>query len=152
MKLAEALMIRGQYKSDIENLRKRAIEAAKIRDGETIIEDANDMISSAEKINTKLENLIIKINRTNEATVMDDGARLSDALVKRDFFIKKNHIIKSVIESARERSRGWYDSEKTSRITVDVAMLERRSEYIVREYRELDARIQALNWATDLIE
>ena len=36
--------------------------------------------------------------------------------------------------------------------SLDVPELRRRADDLAREYRELDARVQALNWETELIE
>jgi hypothetical protein len=36
--------------------------------------------------------------------------------------------------------------------TVDVAAIQKRADVLARNYRDLDARIQALNWQTELVD
>jgi hypothetical protein len=43
-------------------------------------------------------------------------------------------------------------SEVKFRSTVDVATIQRRADELARDARELDVRIQAANWATELLE
>jgi hypothetical protein len=52
----------------------------------------------------------------------------------------------SVTQSRYTRTEVRYVS------TVSVAELQKRADQLAREYRELDARIQELNWNTELLE
>jgi hypothetical protein len=152
MKLAEALMLRAQLKSDIEELRKKAVAAAKIQEGESPIYDVEELIREALTLNGKLAELVTRINGANRDTAMDDGVSLADALVSRDALLKERHILRSVVDNASEKSIRYGRAEIKDVVVVDVPSLEKRMNTVSADYRRLDARIQAMNWTTELPE
>ena len=151
MKLAEALILRADAQKQIEQLRQRLMRSARVQEGEQPPEDPQVLITELETTSNQLVRLIQRINRTNSVTRFQAGI-LSDALAERDSLRLKRNAYDSLINAAAIRQDRYMRSELRLVSTVNVAELQRQIDQLSRQYRELDAQIQALNWATDLIE
>jgi hypothetical protein len=152
MKLAEALMLRAQYKQDIESLKRRINENVRVQEGDEPIEPPTNLVDKAVGINEHLAALVIHINATNASTRMDDGMLLSEALAKRDALLKERTIYKTIVEASGERRHLFSRDEIRKVLTVDVAEYQKKLDATSAAYREFDVRIQATNWATELLE
>jgi hypothetical protein len=151
MKLAEALILRADYQKRIAQLQQRLIRSAKVQEGEQPPETPQDLLAELESTATDLTRLIQQINRTN-STVSFQDQPLSNALAERDVLKLRRSAYDSLINAAAIRQERYMRSELRMVSTVDVAELQRQVDRLSRDYRELDAQIQATNWATDLIE
>ena len=151
MKQAEALILRADAQKQIEQLRQRLMRSARVQEGEQPPEDPQVLITELETTSNQLVRLIQRINRTNSVTRFQAGI-LSDALAERDSLRLKRNAYDSLINAAAIRQDRYMRSELRLVSTVNVAELQRQIDQLSRQYRELDAQIQALNWATDLIE
>jgi hypothetical protein len=152
MKLAEALILRADYKTRIEQLRQRLIRNAKVQEGDSPAEDPQEMLAEVERITDELRDLIQKINRTNMATVFEAGVTLSDGLAVRDALGIRQEIYRTLAAASTITQDRYSRSEVKFKSTVEVAAIQKQADQYAREYRELDARIQALNWTTELLE
>jgi hypothetical protein len=151
MKLAEALILRADYQKRIAQLQQRLIRSAKVQEGEQPPETAQDLLAELESTAIELTRLIQQINRTN-STVSFQDQPLSNALAERDVLRLRRSAYDSLINAAAIRQERYMRSELRMVSTVDVAELQRQIDRLSRDYRELDAQIQAMNWATELIE
>ena len=152
MKLAEALILRADQQKRIEQLRQRLLRNAKVQEGDKPAEDPRELLAEVERTAADLERLIQRINRTNAATQFDTGLSLSDALARRDVLKIRNAVLRELAGTATVEQVRYSGLEIKFRSTVDVADTQRRADDLARQYRELDTRIQELNWATDLEE
>jgi hypothetical protein len=151
MKLAEALILRADYQKRIAQLQQRLIRSAKVQEGEQPPETPQELLTELESTATGLTRLIQQINRTN-STVSFQDQPLSNALAERDVLRLRRSAYDSLINAAAIRQERYMRSELRMVSTVDVAELQRQVDRLSREYRQLDAQIQAMNWATELIE
>jgi hypothetical protein len=151
MKLAEALILRADYQKRIAQLQQRLIRSAKVQEGEQPPEAPQELLTELESTATGLTRLIQQINRTN-STVSFQDQPLSNALAERDVLRLRRSAYDSLINAAAIRQERYMRSELRMVSTVDVAELQRQVDRLSREYRQLDAQIQAMNWATELIE
>ena len=94
MKLAMALSERADLQEKIGDLAARLNKNAKVQDGETPTEDPNTLIREMDSCYTRLEELIAKINHTNNATMCGDVS-LVDLLAKRECLLGKIQKMKS---------------------------------------------------------
>ena len=94
--------------------------------------------------------LITKINKTNAETMLDDIS-LADAIAKRDCLKARISAYRSVKDSSQTRHDRYSTSEIKYVRTLDVTKLQRKIDDYSRQYRELDTKIQARNWTTDLL-
>ena len=105
----------------------------------------------------ELEGLIRNINRTNSGTVMADGRTVTDALAERDVLRLRYSMLKASAEAASgaQQQAGFMRatrSELKFMRALDVKGLRQQASDVARRARELDARIQQVNWTTELQE
>lgn len=152
VKLAEALILRADLQKRLAQLRERLNVNAKVQEGTAAAEDPAALLAEVEELAGDLVRLIQNINRTNSTTNLDDDLTLSDALAERDMLASKQGTYRSLLQAATISQSVYSRSEVRWISTVDVAEVRRRADDYARQHRELDSRIQELNWATDLIE
>jgi hypothetical protein len=152
MKLAEALILRADKKKRIEQLKQRLIRNARIQEGEKAAEDPEDMIGEMEQLSKDLVLLIQQINKTNSVTEMEKGVTISDAIASRDILVLKNSIYRDLAQAATITHDIRTKSEIKYKSSVRVSQIQETADRIAKEHRDLDTRIQEMNWKTDLLE
>ena len=105
----------------------------------------------------ELEGLIRNINRTNSTTVMADGRTLTDALAERDVLRLRYSMLKASADAASgaQQQAGFMRatrSELKFMRALDVRDLRQQASDVARRARELDARVQEVNWTSELLE
>jgi hypothetical protein len=95
--------------------------------------------------------LVSGINRTNARTAFDEKQTISDAIAARDLFGKKRDMLASIAEAASTRQDRYSKSEVKFVATVSIAQLQKQVDQLSRQYREVDTRLQELNWNTELV-
>jgi hypothetical protein len=152
MKLAEALILRADYQTRIEQIRHRLPQNVTSQEGSDPAEDPNALIAEMERVADDLADLIRRINRTNATAEISDGMTVSDALARRDITGKKQAIYREVAQAASQWAMRFMRSELRTVSAVDVPRLQQRADELAREYRELDTRIQEANWRIELVD
>jgi HAMP domain-containing protein len=150
MKLAEALILRADSQKRIEQLRQRLVRTAKVQEGDRPAEEPQALLDEIEQTASELTRLIQRINRTNSSVELQEGQTVSDALALRDVQQLKQGVYRDLAKAAAVTQDRMTRSEVKFHSTVDVQDVLRRADGLAKEHRELDARIQALNWRTDL--
>ncbi|HHY26457.1 MAG TPA: DIP1984 family protein [Desulfitobacterium dehalogenans] len=151
MKLAEALILRADYQKRIQQLRVRLEHCVKVQEGEEPAENPKVLLSEIDAIFKELTGLIQRINRTNCSIRFDEKRTLADALVERDLLLNKRGILAHVAENASIKHDRFSRSEVKFISTIDVADTQKEVDQLSREFRELDTRIQGMNWTIDLM-
>jgi hypothetical protein len=151
MKLAEALAERSDCQKRLEDIRDRLERSARIQEGEQPAEDPSELLSETDRIYARLLELISAINRTNSRTTFDNERTISDAIAERDVMGKRRDFLVRVAGSANSRWDRYSKSEVRYVMTVPVGELRAGADQLAKRYRELDLRIQELNWKTELI-
>lgn len=152
MKLAEALILRADRQQRVAQLRERLSVCAKVQEGEEPPENPQELLAEMHRTIDDLTGLIQRINRTNIQTALDEGRTLTDALAERDMLALRRSVLASVINATKVQVNRYSRSEVRYVRTVDVGALQKQMDDLARQHRELDAQIQAMNWATDLID
>jgi hypothetical protein len=157
MKLAEALLLRADRNRTLEQLKQRIQVSARYQEGENPPEEARDLVAAASAVLDELEILIRNINRTNSGTVMADGRTVTDALAERDVLRLRYSMLKVSADAASGASQqvGFIRatrSELKYMRALDVKDLRQQASDVARRARELDARIQQVNWTAELQE
>ena len=157
MKLAEALLLRADRNRTLEQLKQRVQVSARYQEGEEPPEDVRELVSMASTVLDELEGLIRNINLTNSGTVMADGRTVTDALAERDVLRLRYSVLKVSADAASgaQQQVGYMRatrSELKLMSDLDVKNLRQQASDIARRVRELDARIQEVNWTTELQE
>lgn len=152
MKLAEALVNRADSQKKIAQLKQRLERIVKVQEGETPAEDPQALIGELERTLAEQTDWIRKINATNAFTPFDNEFSISDALAERDRIMQHRRLLSDILEEAAIKQDRFSRSEVKYQRTVDVVRIQAQVDALSKSYRELDFRIQAMNWATDVIE
>ncbi|WP_217594127.1 DIP1984 family protein [Cohnella sp. GbtcB17] len=152
MKLAEALVRRADSQKKIAQLRQRLERVVKVQEGETPAEDPAALIVELEQTLAEQTSWVRKINKTNAATPFNAELSISDALAERDRLMQHRKLLAELLEQASIKQDRFSRSEVRFERTVDVVQLQARVDALSKAYREMDFRIQEMNWTTDLIE
>jgi len=154
MKLAEALLERKSLKDQISALKERAINDARVQEGDQPAEKPEDLVAEINKQAERLEKLVIAINRTNARAQLPDGSSIMEAIARRDMLKLRHQVAKDLAEAAVPERGGWRltRSEVKFQPTIDIARWRREADSLAKAYRDLDAAIQAANWTIDLFE
>ena len=151
MKLAEALILRADLQKRVAQLGARLKDSARVQEGDQPAEDVQELFVELNGALAQLEQLIYRINVTNMQTVAD-GESLTRMMARKDVLTTRLGVLRDLISHVTEgNSRYGRNEIKTVRL-VDVAELRRTTDNYSRQLRELDTKIQGLNWTTDLVE
>ena len=151
MKLAEALAERSDCQNRIEELKKRLVRSTRVQEGEQPVEETAELLAEAERTFARLLELVSAINRTNSNTAFDNARSISDAIAERDVVGKRRDFLAGIADAASTRQDRYSKSEVRFIATVSVTKLQEEVDQLAKRYRELDTRLQELNWKTELI-
>jgi len=152
MKLAEALILRADMKRRIEQLKQRILRNAKVQEGEAPSENPDELVKEMQCIADELLLLIQKINRTNASLEIERGVTIADAIASRDILILKQGIYRDLAQAATIVPDIRTKSEIKYKGAVRVAGVQEAADLLAKAHRELDTRIQEMNWRTDLMD
>lgn len=152
MKLANALSQRGELQTHIRQLEGRLMNNALVQEGEEPAEDPMELLTELRADYARLEMLISAINRTNDRTAAGEGRSLSDLLAERD--CRRGHlaVLRNFLDSASATVSRRTVGEIRIRSSVNVRELQRDVDAQAKALRELEERVQELNWTTELLE
>lgn len=150
MLLAEALAKRAEAQDRLNRVQERLVEGALIQEGDTPPEDPAELLQEAAGLMQEIETLVRRINHTNAQTPFE-GATLTDAIARRDATLRAKRLYQQVAEAGAGRQTRYSRSEVRFVPTVDVKALRTMADDAAKTYRELDTKIQQLNWSTELI-
>ena len=148
MKLAEGLLLRADLMKKIEHLQNRIRPVLIVSDNKTPQEDPIKLLAQLRKAIQDLEAIIIRINRTNNETQIEGEGPLMEALAKRDSLKLLSEKLRIIRESAQLNNMA-YNNQKA---TVDIKDLQIEIDQTGRAFREIDSKIQEINWLTELKE
>ncbi|MBO4241776.1 MAG: DIP1984 family protein [Clostridiales bacterium] len=150
MKLATALSERSDLQDRINELAGRLNSNAKVQEGDTPSEDPKELLNELDRDIERLEELIARINNTNNNT-RKDGVTLTQLLAKRDCLDKKILVLRGFLDNASARVNRYSKTEIKILSTVSVAELQKKVDKLSEEFRKTDETIQEINWTTELI-
>ncbi len=151
LRLAEALAERSDCQNRVEEIKKRLVRSARVQEGEQPPDEMTELLSEVERVFTRLLELISAINRTNSATLFEGERTIADAIAERDVVGKRRDFLAGVVDAASTRQDRYSKSEVRFVATVPVGALQKEIDRLAKKYRELDTRLQELNWKTELI-
>jgi hypothetical protein len=152
MKLSEALILRADSQKRVEQLKQRLVRSAKIQQGDSSPENPSVLLAELERTLSTLAGLIKRINKTNSATEFEANKTLSDVLAERDVLLMKRTAYSQLSDAAAVVQPLYSRSEIKFVSTVDVADMQSQVDELSKQYREIDSRIQAMNWQTELLD
>ena len=151
MKLAEALILRADIQKRIAQLKTRLNNNAKVQENEEPAENPELLLTELENLISQLNDLIVKINRTNTLSKVD-GISLVELIAKKDTLSQKAGILREFIEIASQKVNLYSTTEIKVFSTVNVSELQKKLDKLSKEIRETDTKLQQANWTIDLVE
>ena len=151
MKLAEALIKRGNLQKRIDALKEKLIKYAKVQEGEKPPEQPDEIYKELKGCLDELTVFVQRINKTNSEVMFDEKRSIADVLAYRDVLLQKYKILNKVIESATSLIDRYSKKEIKVLSTIDVKAYQKDTDNVAKEYRELDLKIQEKNWYIELI-
>ena len=145
MKLAEALSIRADLQNRIDQLKSRLKYSAKVQEGDQPSENVNELYKELDECLSQFEG----INRTNMQTV-HEGETLTQMIARKDTLKLRLTVMRDLLKHVVENDRYGRQEIKYVR-TVDVGELRKVTDNYSKQLRNLDMKLQSLNWSVDLI-
>jgi len=150
MKLAEALSLRKDLQKRIEQTKGRLRNNVKVQEGEEPLEKPEDLRKELDSCLQQLEEMIFRINKTNMATIVD-GKPLTELMAKKEVMTKKIGVFREVFDQASSVGSRYSRSEIKDVCIIDVSLLGKEMDSLSKDLRELDYKIQAANFQTELL-
>ena len=151
MKLAEALQERADLNRKIEQLRSRLQNNCLVQEGEPPVEPPEALLEELNGAVARLERLIAAINSTNCQTTAG-GETLTALIARRDCLSVKLAAYRDLVYAASQNTHRARGTEIRILPAVDVRALQKEADALAKALRETDNRLQAANWATELME
>ncbi len=148
MKLAEGLLLRADLMKKIEQLQNRIRPVLIVSDDNQPQEDPTKLLAQLRKAVNDLEVIIVRINKTNNATYIEGQGYLMEALSRRDSLKMLIEKLRNIRQGAQISNHG-YTKLKT---TIDIKNLQVEMDQTGRAFRTIDSKIQEVNWLTELKE
>lgn len=150
MKLAEALILRADLQRKIEQLKYRLQNNVMVQEGEKPSEDPYELMEELKLAIDKNGNLIKQINKTNSSTMFNEDWTLGDALIERDKIKEKINYLRDIVDNGTVKFDRYSRSEIRFVSVVDVKKIQDEVDLLSKKWRELDTKIQGMNWTIDL--
>lgn len=152
MKLAEALLLRGDLQKKLASLRERIVANAVVQENESPHEDPSELLKQAFDVSRELEELVCRTHRANLATTLADGRSLTEALARRDALVAQHALLVAAIAGCRREPDRYSVREIKWVATLKVPKLQKQADDLAKKLRELNARIQEANWQAELTD
>jgi len=150
MKLAEALALRADLQRRLAQVASRAVANARHQEGDLPAEDPVALLAEHERLAARLESLIARINAANLATEVEPGLTMTAALARRDV-LRLRHRLRTDLADAASASQDRFTRTELRYVSgVDVPATRAQADDLARTLRELDTRIQQVNWTADV--
>ena len=150
MKLSEALIIRSDLQKRVEQIRIRLVANAKVQEGDNTVENPIEILSELNQTLNELCEIMTRINLTN-SKITDGNKSMTELLAERDVLSMKIKIAQEFLTAARNKIDRYSNKEIKIFSSVDVKSEQGKLDNLSKELRELDVKIQSLNWQFDLI-
>ena len=150
MKLAEALSIRKDLQTRVDQLKARILNNVRIQEGEKPAEDPVELLKELDSCLNQLRELIYRINLTNMNTNCD-GKPVTQLMAERDVLLKRVQVLRDVFNQASTTTERYSRSESKYVTTIDVKAMAKQLDKLATQLRELDVKIQSVNFTTELM-
>ena len=150
MKLAEALNRRADLQNKVAQIRQRLANNVKVQEGDEPAESPENLFSELDGTIAELEEMIVRINKTNQQTQVG-GTTLTQMIARKDMLSLRHSVLNGALEAANVTRDRYSRSEIKFVRTVDVAALQAMVDRTAKSIRETDTALQQANWTTELL-
>ena len=152
MKLAEALSLRKDLETRVATLKTLLGEASKVQEGDEPAEKPESLMDELDGCLEKLEYYVYNINVTNMNIKDEDGKTMTKLLSERDTLRKRIDVLDYAFKTITGALTRYSRNEIRNVVTIDQKTLRSKINQLSQQYRQLDMKIQELNFTNDLIE
>lgn len=153
MKLGEALTVRARQAQRLNDLQSRIRACSLVQEGSTPPEDPEELVDEYLRTSKEHSVLVANIVATNSQTLVD-GAPLANLLQAREALIRARNLYGGAAQAATKTADSYrfMRSELKFVPAIEVVEYRRAEDELAAQVNALDARIQQINWETDLVE
>ena len=153
MKLGEALNLRKHLETKVVELKNLLADCVTVQEGNEPAEKPETLMRELDECLKQLEHCIYSINVTNMRITDEDGKTMTRLLAERDILNKRIGVLNHTFKTATgaDRMRHCWTEIKTV-VTIDQKNLRSQINRLSQQYRQLDTKIQAMNFTCDLAE
>ena len=151
MKLAEALSIRKDLQTRIQQIGKRLEDNVQVQEGDEPAENPEELMKELDGCLTQLENLMWRINLTNVKTFNETGKTVTQLMAEKDVLTLRLSALRNTFDRASSQRERYSLSEIKIVTIIDVKLLSKQIDDYSAKLRKLDMEIQALNFQTELV-
>jgi predicted nucleic acid-binding Zn-ribbon protein len=150
MKLAEALLLRADMKKKLASLRERIARNAVVQENYKPQEDPAKLIKEATGVLDEMSSLVLRINTANQIGKAANGRTLAELISQREKLTAQHSLLQLAVQSAHKEPDRYSMKEIKWVATLPVASLQKQSDDLSKQIRELNIRIQETNWRIDI--
>ena len=152
MKLAEALSLRKDLEKRISGLKERLENVVRVQEGDEPAENPEELMTELDQCLNQFELLIYNINVTNMKVVDENGQSMTKLLAERDVLNKRIAILRNTFNRASSYGDRYSRNEIRTVATIEIKPLRQQINKYSKQYREIDLKVQRLNFTYDLVE
>ena len=152
MKLAEALIERAEIQRKNGQLIDRIKNNTRFQEGDVPAENPEELIAEYEENMKRFLVLVKRINDTNCKTPFEGAMCIADAIAERDYLGLRIKAYREFYDSAVVKRDNYYRRNEIRTVSnSNPRQLQERINELSKEYRELDTKLQSMNWTVDLM-
>jgi len=151
MKLAEALQIRADLQKRLAQIPVRLRNNSTMQEGTVPAEDPETILREMDSLSRQLEQITTDINLTNSSVKDAEGETMTALISRRDALRRRVEYMRNFLNAASEVTMRRQSTDIRILPTVNVTEFRKRLDRLSKELRELEMRIQSLNWISELI-
>jgi hypothetical protein len=95
--------------------------------------------------------LVRQINATNSATDFGDGMTIADAIAMRDSLGARYRAYQTMYDAGTISVSRYNQNEIKFVRYTNLKEIQGQLDKLAKEYREMDTKLQGVNWAVDLV-
>ena len=153
MKLGELLALRADLQKRMAQTQRLLLDNATLQEGDTPTIDPTALLDQYRAMAQEHELVVRRINRTNIAARVEmqgESMTLADAVVRRERLAKHAGVLRDLTARAMPERNRFLRTEVKHVPAFDVAATLVQADRLSREHRDLDMRIQQVNWEVDV--
>ena len=150
MKLAELLLLRADVKKRVASLRERITRNVVVQENEKPHEDPAELLSESIASLEELERLALQVGEANLQNKVPDGRSLAQVIARRERLVQQHAVLQSAIGGAKKEPDRYSMKEIKWVSVIDVAKLQKQSDDLSQQIRQLNALIQETNWKIEI--